>query len=611
MNNKKINVASLDFDDIKTNLKDFLRSQDQFQDYDFEGSSMSILLDVLSYNTHYNALYNNMTLNEMFLDSASKRNSVVSRATELGYLPRSASCAKATATINVRTNEVGPNVLSIPAMSPFTTSVDGKTYHFYNTETATANGPATSYSIPNVRLIEGTPIEHRFEFTNHSRFIIPNTNVDLSTLRVRVQEHSSSTQYETFIAAPSLVEVTSDSRVYWIREIDNGLYELTFGDNILGTSLSAGNIIHIDYFVSSLDAANGARLFTYAGESVYPGSTVTITTTSPASGGDVAEDIRSIKHTAPMYRAAQNRAVIPNDYVALIHSAVPEVKSITAWGGEDNIPPIYGKTFICVKPKDASKLTEQQKSDITTTLLSSKNVVSIIPELVDPEYLNIALNVTAYYNKQETTLGSRDIEAIVRDTILDYDENELQRFDGVFRYSKLSRLIDASEKSIISNITRVMIRRELQPKYNSNAEYRISLINPIYSSGTTLGRPSIQSTPFFIPGTDTIHYLQDDGLGNLQLYYLGASGLRIVTNPTQGTVDYAKGNIVIQGLNVAALADVNLELNIRPQSNDVVSAFTQVAQISRENLTISAISDSTINGDLRGGTNYTFTSSRS
>jgi len=611
INSKKINVSELDFDNIKANLKDFLRGQEEFQDFDFEGSSMNILLDLLSYNTHYNALYNNMTLNEMFLDSASKRNSVVSRARELGYVPRSASCPSATVTVNVSSLAIGPTVLSIPALSPFTTTVEGKTYTFYNIETVSATGASTNYSFPNVILREGSPLNFRYEFNDTTRYIIPNKNIDLSTLNVQIQEHSSSTTYETFLSATSLVDTASDSKVYWIQEIDDGLYELKFGDGILGKALNNGNIIHLNYFVSNLDEANGARIFNYNGPTLLIGSTVTVTTTSPASGGSEPEGIRSIKHIAPMYRASQNRAVIPNDYIALIYKSVPQIKSIAVWGGEDNIPPIYGKVFVCVKPNEASKLTEQQKTDITSTLLSSKNVVSIIPELVDPEYINIALNVTAYFNKNATTLHSADLEAIIRDTIYDYDDNELQQFDGMFRYSKLSGLIDKSEKSIVSNITRVMIRREIQPKYNINAEYSINLINPIYSSGATLSVPSIISTGFFIPDSDNIYFIQDDGVGNIQLFYIGTSGLKIVVNPKIGTVNYTAGSIKINTLNIAALADVLFELNIRPQSNDVVSAFTQIAQISREHLVIKAIDDKTFSGDLRGGTNYQFTSSRS
>lgn len=611
MTSKKINVAALDFDGIKSELKEFMRGQDQFKDYDFEGSSMSILLDVLAYNTHYNALYQNMTLNEMFLDSASKRNSVVSRATELGYVPRSAACAKATSTVNITMPTLGPSVISIPAFSTFSTSIDGKSYTFYNVETISGNGPATSYSIPNVTLREGSPLSFHYEVSAGARFIIPNANVDLKTLQVQIQENSTSTTYVTYASATSLVDVYSDSKVYWVREIDDGLYELTFGDGVIGNKLNNGNVIHIDYFVSSLDAPNGARMFNYTGPSIGNNAIVTVTTTSIATGGAEPESIGSIKQVAPMFRAAQNRAVIPNDYAALIYNALPEAKSINVWGGEDNIPPVYGKTFICVKPKQASKLTEQQKSDIINSLLSSKNVVSIIPEIVDPEYINISLNVTVYYDSRATTLVSKQIESLVRDTIIYYDENELQQFDGVFRYSRLSRLIDTTEKSIASNITRVMIRREIQPKYNLNAEYNVNLINPIYTTGTPLSRASIVSTGFFIPGSDNIHFIQDDGMGAIQLYYQGTSGLKVIVNPKIGIVDYAKGSIHISGLTIAALADVSFELNIRPQSNDVVSAFTQIAQISPENLRVEAIADKTINGDLRGGTNFQFTSSRS
>jgi hypothetical protein len=607
--NKKINITELDFDAIKANLKEFLKGQTEFQDYDFEGSGLSVILDILAYNTHYNAMYDNLAVNEMFLDTARKRNSVVSLAKTLGYTPRSAKCAYADVNITITTPTLGPSVITIPAFSEFVTTIDGQTYTFRNRESVSATGPSTVYNMNNIRLTEGEFLSYKFTVNGNTRYIIPNENVDIDTLRVRVQENSQNSEFQTFVSASSVVDVDETSRVYWIKEIDDALYEIIFGNGISGVALSQGNVITVDYQVSSLSVPNGARVFKYNGVQLAGQAVTTVFIVNPASGGDSAEDIESIKFNAPRSYAAQNRAVTTEDYKTIIYSQFPEAKSVTVWGGEDNNPPVYGKTFICVRPKSATKLTTQQKSDITNSILASKNVVSVIPEIVDPEYLNIALDVAVYYNPRETIRSARDIENIVRQVIFQYDDKDLQKFDGVFRHSKLSRLIDMSEKGIVSNNTTVLIRRKIDPRYNVRAQYLISLVNPIYTTGQA--QNNISSTGFFINGSDTVHYLDDDGLGNIRLFYIGPSADKIIVDPSIGTVDYAAGVINIKNLYLTAIADVDFELSIKPSSYDVVSAYTQIAEIAREHLTIRAIADETSNGDLRAGKNYVFTTSRS
>jgi hypothetical protein len=609
--NKKINITELDFDAIKVNLKEFLKGQSEFSDYDFEGSGLSVILDILAYNTHYNALYDNLAVNEMFLDSAIKRNSVVSLAKSLGYTPRSAKCAIADVNVQVTSINAGPAVIVIPALSPFSTTIDGRTYTFYNRSPISATGPSSVYQMNNIRLTEGEYLSYRFDVAtgNTSRFILPNKNVDLDTVRVRVQENSQSSEFNTFTAATSLVDADDSTRVYWVKEIDDGVYELIFGDGILGQALTPGNIVNVDYFVSNLDGPNGARVFTYDGSLPIPGSIVTVNIVNPASGGDFPEDIQSIKFNAPRMYAAQNRAVTTDDYKTIIYNQFAEAKSVTVWGGEDNNPPVYGKTYICVRPKSANKLTNQQKTDIVNTILYNKNVVSVIPEILDPEYLNIALDCTVYYNPRETTRTNVDIEELVRQTIFKYDDDDLQRFDGVFRHSKLSRLIDMTETSIVNNNTTVLIRRKIAPRYNVSAQYLLNIVNPIYTTG--LPQNVIYTTGFFISGSDVIHYLDDDGVGNMRLYYIGSSAEKIIVNPAIGTVDYAAGIINITNLHITAIADIDFEISIKPSSYDVVSAYTQIAEIARDHLTIRAIADETANGDLRAGKNYQFTTSRS
>jgi hypothetical protein len=613
-NNKRISVSELDFDNIKANLKEYLKGQDAFSDYDFEGSGLSVLLDILAYNTHYNGIYTNLAVNEMFLDSASKRSSVVSLAKLLGYTPNSAKCATATVTLNITSPSTGPSVVTVPAYTQFNTTANGESYAFYTTQEYSAVGASTSYSIPNVKLTEGSPLNFKYTVASGVRYIIPNANVDLSTVKVRIQENSTSSTFYTYTVSTSVITADSASKVFWVKEIDDGLYELTFGNGTVGQALDNGNVVHINYFVSSLDGANGATLYSYDGSTLYSGANVAITTTSPAAGGGMVEDISSIKFNAPRSYAAQNRAVTPDDYRALIYANFPEAASVAVWGGEDNDPPVYGKTYISVKPKTAGKLTLQQKSDILNTILETRNIVSITPEIVDAEYINIALNVTVYYNDRETGYSSTDMASIVRNVILDYNNSDLQKFESVFRFSKLSRLIDAAEPSITNNITTVLLRRKLSPRYNISAEYNINVINPIFTSGVP--EDSVISTGFYIKGSEFLHYLSDDGVGNMVLYYRSTGtatqdSQKIIVDSAIGHVDYAAGKINIKNLNITALADVDFEISIKPSSNDVISAYTQIAEIAVDHLFITAIPDKTANGDLRAGKNYTFTTSRS
>jgi hypothetical protein len=618
IDSKRIQVSELDFDAIKTNLKNFMSGQSQFTDYDFEGSSLSILLDVLAYNTHYNGLYTNLAVNEMFLDSASKRASVVSLAKNLGYTPKSSTCAEALIRATVTNPTSLPATLTLPQYSPFSSSINGVNFNFYNTEEVTIVNNSGAYVFNNLKIVEGTPLSFKYTVGNNQKYIIPNTNVDMSTLKVRVQETSSSDSFTTFYPATSVINLEQTSTVYFSKEIDNGLFEIVFGDGIISAGLTNGNVVHLDYFVCNNDIPNGARVFNYNGNNLAGGSLV-ITTLSIAAGGSAVESIESVRFNAPKTYAAQNRAVTPDDYKALIYGNFNGAASVSVWGGEDNNPPVYGKTFICIKPKDSTILTTQQRSDILSSILSSKNVVSITPEIVDPEYINIQLDVTAYYNERETVKTASELKTEIIATISNYNTTDLEKFEGVFRFSKLSRLIDNSDKAIINNITTVTLRRTIAPRYNVSAEYSINLINPIYTSGEP--EQAIASTGFYIKGSDRLHYLEDDGVGNISLYYpaagdntavgVGSASTHIIVNPKIGTVDYAKGVINIKNLNITNLADPVFELIIKPQSNDVVSAYTQIAQIDINNLTVNVIVDKTINGDFRAGKNYQFASSRS
>ena len=608
-NNKRIQVSELDFDAIKSNLKIFLQGQTEFQDYDFEGSGLSVLLDVLAYNTHYNGIYTNLAVNECFLDSASKRASVVSLAKMLGYVPRSASCATATVTATVTSPTSSPSTVTIPAMQPFTTSINNVSYTFYNRSSVTTAAVGGTYTFSGLVLTEGTPLQYKYTMAPGVRFIIPNANADLNTLTVSVQQTSSSDLYEVYTRADTLTEVTELSKIYFVKEIDDGLYEISFGNGNLGVALSNGNVVTLDYMVSSLEAPNKSTSFVYGGVALAGGN-LTVSATAAASGGASSESIDEIKFNAPQYYAAQNRAVTPDDYKSIILKNFPEAQTISVWGGEDNNPPIYGKIYICIKPKEANKLTNLQKEFIKNNILESRNIVAITPEIVDPEFFNVKVTSFVHYNPRATTKTKSQIETLVKQSITRYNDEELERFDSVLRYSKLTKIIDEADPAITNNITRIMIRHPHEVQYNISSQYLLDLINPISQDGGKQGEV-FTSTGFYIANSEELHFLDDDANGNIRLYYLNTNFEKVIVNSSIGTINYNKGSIIVRNLTIRAIDGAVFEWQVKPESYDVVSALNQIVQIDPTLLTVEAIADNTINGDMQAGYNYQFNSIRS
>jgi hypothetical protein len=619
MSNIRIPTTDLDFDQIKTNLKTFLSGQTEFQDYDFEGSAMNVLMDILAYNTHYNALYKNLAVNEMFLDSASKRSSVVSRAKELGYIPSSATSATAYVNLTVSNTATKPPTLILPAESPFSSTFDGQSYTFYTTEdTITAlNLDGATYSFSNIPIKEGTPLQFRYTASAGQRYIIPNMDADLSTLTVRVQDSASSANFVTFNNQEYLINLTEKDPIYFVKEIDNQLYELEFGNGVIGKALQPGNVVTLRYLVSNKSSPNGAKIFGYQGSSLLGGSVQVITQIEAAGGSDI-EDIESIRYNAPRAYSTQNRAVTTDDYKSLVTNNYSNAESVSVWGGQDNLPPVYGKAFICVKPKNALVLTPTEKDFIKREILRSKNVVSITPELVDATYIDLQIDVTAYYNPRLTTYSPEQIKALVYQTIIDYNDKTLNRFDGVFRFSKLSALVDNTEPSIVSNIMTIKLYRQVEIKYNLLANYYVNLANPIYNSGVPV--ESIMSSGFYIDGESSTMYFDDlpsissvggviTGFGLLRMFYYFNNN-KVYIDESVGTVDYSNGIIQINGLNIIGIEGAVFEFIIKPQSNDVVAVRNQLVKIPPELLNVNVILDRVASGDAAGNTNYIFTSSR-
>lgn len=609
MENKKISVAELDFDQIKSNLKTFLQGQSEFSDYDFEGSALSVLLDVLAYNTHYNSLYTNLAVNEMFLDSARKRNSVVSLAKMLGYTPRSSRAPTALVNVTVSNPTGSPTSLTLPANTAFSTIVDNVVYTFYNREsTSIIPNSLGAFIFQNVTLTQGTPLNFTYTAAAGTRYIIPNADVDISTLTVRVQEDPGSAAYTSYTLADNITDVGSATRAFFLKEIDDQLYEVYFGDNIVGYKPAEGNVVLLNYFVTDKESANGARVFTYDGAGIS-GGIVSVNTITPAQGGRDIEDIDSIRFNAPKSYSAQNRAVTAEDYKVILPQLFANIDSINVWGGEDNNPPVYGKAFIAIKPLSGETLSTATKESIKTTILKGKNVVSIIPEVVDAQYLYIVPNVTVYYNPQQTNRSEETIKSLVRDTIVNYNNTDLSRFDGMFRFSKLSRLIDATEESILSNITTIRLKRSFTPTLGSRTSYTINIDNPIYTEGVP--EQAIISNAFTIDGSNETFYFEDDGVGNIRLFYFVGAGTKRYVNDTLGAVDYTRGIITINDINITTSTNNLITVIIKPQSNDVVSVRSQLALIAEDEITVNAIVDKIASGETSGGTNYIFTSSRS
>lgn len=604
LNNQRFAASELDFDAIKTNLKDFMSGQSQFTDYDFDGSSLSILLDVLAYNTHYRALYDNFILNEMFLDSASKRDNVVSRAKELGYTPMSTTGSTAYVNLSVFNTVGGPSVLVLPRLTQFSASINSIDYSFVTLDSYSTTAIGSSYVFNNLKLTQGKYMTTRFAYG--TKYVLKNPNIDTSTLLVKVQDNAQSSIYTTFNKVDGIVGIVSTSNAFWLKEVQGGLYELEFGNGVVGTQLLPGNIVHCEYVVSDGSQCNGTKLFKYNGDQLYNG-TASIQVISQGSGGTEIESIDSIKFNAPRLFSSQNRAVTVEDYRSLVYSLVPEAASVNVWSGADNIPPVYGKVFICIKPKTVEKFTNIEKITIAKDIIGSKNLVTVIPEIIDPTYIKVSVQTSIYFDQKTTTKSANDIKLAVLNTISDYNNTSLLKFDSILRFSKLLRNIDDADPSIVSNITSLMLHRKVDPKFDISATYTIDIVNPIYASNHA--ESSVVSSGFYILGSDLIHYVEDDGIGNLYLYNIPDATKRIVNNNI-GSVAYSTGRIQITGLHITAIAGPELILTVKPSSYDIVSVLDQLVIIPIELVNVNVISDKSLSAS-GGGANYVFTTSRS
>jgi hypothetical protein len=609
VNKKRLRVTELDFDDIKDNLKTFLKGQNQFKDYDFEGSGMNILLDTLAYNTHYLAFNANMVANEMFLDSSSLRSSTVSHAKSLGYEVSSARAPTATLNINLSTTIASR---TMPSGTAFTSNVDGTDYQFVTISDTTSTNTGSNIPFDSVTVYEGTYVTSKYLVDTsdvEQRFILTDPRSDTTTLTVKVQNSSSDTTTTTYTKATDITQLSASSTVYYLQEVEAGRFEVYFGDGVVSQSVSDGNIVQLQYVVTNKTEANGASSF--SAPTVINGVTdITVTTVASASGGAESESIQSIKLNAPLDYSSQGRAVTTKDYEVFVRKLFPTTQAVSVWGGEDgsydsstgvSSTPEYGKVFISVKSTTGVDLTSAQKTNLETALAPYK-VASITPVVVDAETTSIILGITIMYDSTSTTYTASDIQSLVSTTVSNYNSSDLQTFGTPFRHSKLLGLIDNTDTSILNSVATVTLAKLFTPTISTLTDYRLNFnnrfYNPVSGYNATAGG-IIASTGFFLNSiTTTTYFFDDDGSGNLRIYYL-VSGVRTYYNNTAGTVDYENGLVTINSITITGVADVDganssqIRITTLPNSNDITPVRNQILEIDLTNTTYNGNVDAT------------------
>lgn len=572
----ELRVTELDFDQIKTNLKNFLASQTEFQDYNFDGSAMSVLLDILAYNTHYNAMLAHLQANEMFIDTAIKRSSVVSIAKSLGYVPRSRTSARAVVTLVVTPDSPLSELTLTPDVS-FNTTINGKTFTFFVEEEQTVSLAEGVFTFENVTLIEGTRLTNTYPiFADNTSgpIVLATENIDISTLQVVVQESETELVVESFDRATNALAVGGDSPVFWVEETTDGLYQLVFGDGVIGKELTVGNIVRVSFIVSSGAEANGARSFSLNGD-IDGQESVTIELINAAGAGQDRESIDSIRFNATRFNSTRNRLVTAEDYRAMILAGFEKAKAVAVWGGEENDPPIYGKVFITIDPKSGYVLTDTDRDFILTNIIAPRSVMSIQHEFVDPDYLYITLGVSVTYDPRLSTLSSSEIATAVREDITTFFEDNLSTLDKTFFLSRLIDTIDNSNSAIIASLVDMGLQRRLRPVVGTTLASDLLFLAAL--------RPlSIESTIF----TTTVNTVQsrgrlvDDGNGNLN--FVNLSNAVLIQNA--GTVDYDTGivsirNVVFSGF-VGLLNDLRIHAEPTELSRNISPSIIRTAETS-------------------------------
>ncbi len=609
--------TNLDFNDLRTQIKDYLRSSSDFSDFDFEGSNFSVLIDLLAYNSYITAFNTNMTVNEVFLDSATLRENVVALARNIGYTPRSVRAARAKVSFNViLTDSTDVRTVTLQAGQVAQGALTQSSYIYSIPEDYTAQVDSQGEALfGDLEIYEGIFVKNTFTVdasTPNQRFILPNANIDTTTVRVKVKTNVTE-QYSVF---ENVLNVDANSRLFLLQEISDQKYEVRFGDGILGKKPTPGSIIEVSYIVSNGREGNGAQNFTFSGilkdNNVNPITTgiSLLTTISAAQNGDNIEDLDSIKYLAPRVYSSQLRAVTASDYKGLIPYIYTNVDSVTAYGGEELDPPEYGKVFISIKPRGANTLSQLTKEEIERSL-KQYSIAGIKPELIDLKYLFVEFDTTVYYNKNQTSDVS-EIRTKVLNTLTNYaSSSDTNNFGGRVKYSKINALVDDTDSAITSNITKVKMRRDVSPAFNTFSTYEICFGNRVYVKKDGY---SIKSSGFKISGVNDTLYMgdiaNDDSSGRVFFFKLVNNNPSIVKT-NAGTIDYVKGEILLDVVNITSTALNNnvIEVQAIPESNDVIGLKDLYLQIDVGNSVVNTVEDTITSGENTAATLFVPTSS--
>ena len=571
-------VANLDFEEIKTALKEYMSAQSDFTDYDFEGSALATLIDTLAYNTYYTAFNTNMVINELFIDSATLRDNVVAIAKQLGYRPKSATAPTAFVTFNVNyTNPTTDTELILRSGTGFTSSFDNQIYNYVVLDDVKAQVINNVATFTNVAIKEGTEIVNTFTVSTASksqRFILDNRNIDTNTIRVKVYP-SGGNFNEPYLVADNILNVDGDSKVFFLDEIEDDRYEIILGDGVLGKKLENNTRIEVSYLTTLGPESNGVKSFIFGGvientNGVSPNAfSTSVTAVTPSSGGEERESTKNIKFTAPKAYGTQDRAVTTQDYEAIVRNVYPATSDIIVFGGEDQVPPEYGKVFIALKPTDASYLTSLTKQQIISDL-KKYVVASVEPKLVDPSILFVELTSKIFYNGKITDQTPTQIRDKVIGNIQSYiDTSDTEKFNGKFRYSKFVGVIDDSDSSINSNLTSVTMRKDFIPQLNSTFYYEVCFQNAFDKD---CDEPVLSSTGFRVTEYPNFDVFVEDRDDKIVLYRLDTvTGEKVLLDSDIGDIDYVNGELKMYALTIikGSFFDNRIELRVKPLSNDI------------------------------------------
>ena len=556
--NTTINVTELDFDKIKAGIKEFISAKNEFTDYDFEGSTISHLIDTLAYNTYQNAFYSSMVGNEMFLDSAVLRDSVVSRAKMLNYVPTSATGSFTTANVTI-TPTGSPDSVTIDKNTQWSSTIDGVQYLWVTPEAYTFS--STAGYAGQITIREGRPVTHKFTVstTNPVKYILPNKNIEKASISVDVQASSTDTSVTTYTLADDILAVTANSNVFFVQETSSLETEVYFGDGVVGNAPDNGNIITVGYSIVNGTKTNGVGTFTKP--SSLGGSTnYTITYNANTSGGQELETIESIKFNAPKNFEVQNRAVLAEDYRRIILKLNTDIQTIRVWGGQDNVPPVYGKIYISAKPKTGTLLTTTQKNAIVNQL-KDYNVLAVEPEFIDAKYLYVSPAITVNWDSRLTTLSASEVRSKVITAINNFETTNMGTFENErFRYSRFIDVIDECDTSIKSNLTTIAIKKIFAPNFTTSTKYTIDFDSAVTAS-------TLKSTWFTFSGKSA--KMNDDGAGNVRIYYLGSDDSINYLDSSAGTIDYGTGVITLTSFSPTAATNNEITITVTPTKRDV------------------------------------------